>query len=68
MLSKAVSGRKLRKGLIALTLFIFTFVMLYPQGKVSAITLSEEKDLGKKFVRMIRKTMPLVEDGEVLTY
>src|SRR5271169_6346643 len=68
MLSTAVSRRKLKKGLIALTLFIFTFVMLYPQGKVSAITLSEEKDLGKKFVRMIRKTMPLVEDGEVLTY
>jgi predicted Zn-dependent protease len=68
MLSTAVSGRKFKKGLIALTLFIFTFVMLYPQGKVSAITLSEEKDLGKKFSRMIRKTMPLVEDGEVLTY
>jgi predicted Zn-dependent protease len=68
MLSKAVSGTKIRKGLISLTLFIFAFVVLCPARQVSAITLSEEKDLGKKFVKMIRKAMPLVEDGEVLTY
>ena len=68
MFSTAVSGRKLKKGLIALTLFVFTFVILCPRGQVSAITLSEEKDLGKKFVRLIRKSMPFVEDGEVLTY
>ena len=30
--------------------------------------MSEEKELGKKFVMLIRKSMPLVEDGEVLTY
>ncbi|MGA2938311.1 MAG: M48 family metalloprotease [Syntrophobacteraceae bacterium] len=68
MFSTALSGRKLKKGLIALTLFVFTLVILCPRGEVSAITLSEEKDLGKKFVGMIRKSMPLVEDGEVLTY
>jgi predicted Zn-dependent protease len=68
MFSTAVSGRKLTKGLIALILFVFTLVILYPRGEVSAITLSEEQDLGKKFVRLIRKSMPLVEDGEVLTY
>jgi predicted Zn-dependent protease len=68
MFSTAVSGRKLKKGLIALTLFVFTLVILCPRGEVSAITLSEEKDLGKKFVGMIRKSMPFVEDGEVLTY
>ncbi len=68
MFSAAVSGRKVRKGLIALTLFVFTFVILCPRGKVGAITLSEEKDMGKKIVRFIRKSVPLVEDGEVLTY
>jgi beta-barrel assembly-enhancing protease len=68
MFSAAVSGRKFKKGLIALTLFVFTLVMLCPRGEVSAITLSEEKDLGKKFVKLLRKSTPLVEDGEVLTY
>ncbi|MGA2025627.1 MAG: M48 family metalloprotease [Syntrophobacteraceae bacterium] len=68
MFAASVSGRKLKKGLIALTLFVFTFVILCPHGKVSAITLSEEKDLGKKFVMLIHKSMPFVEDGEVLTY
>lgn len=68
MFSMSVSGRKLKKGLIALTLFVFTFVILCPRGKVNAITLSEEKDLGKKFVMLIHKSMPFVEDGEVLTY
>ena len=64
----SVSGRKLKKGLIALTLLVFTFVILCPRGQVIAISLSEEKDLGKKFVRLIHKSMPFVEDGEVLTY
>ena len=68
MFSISVSGRKLKKGLIALTLFIFTFVILCPRGKVNAVTLSEEKELGKKFVVLIHKSMPFVEDGEVLTY
>ncbi len=68
MFSTAASGKKLKKGLIALTLFVFTIVILCPQGKVSAITLSEEKDMGKKIVRLIHKSMPFVEDGEVLTY
>jgi len=62
------TGRKLKKGLIALTLLVFTFVILCPRGQVIAISLSEEQDLGKKFVRLIHKSMPFVEDGEVLTY
>lgn len=68
MFSMTISGRKLKRGVIALTLFVFTLVILCPHGKVSAISLSEEKDLGKKFVRLIHKEMPFVEDGEVLTY
>jgi len=68
MFSATVSGRKVTKGLIALTLLVFIFVILCPYREVNAITLSEEKDLGKKFVGLIRKSTPLVEDGEVLTY
>lgn len=60
-------GRKIIKGQIILTLLIFTFVILYP-SEVKSMTLSEEDALGNKIVRLIRKSMPFVEDGEVLTY
>ncbi|MGA2401735.1 MAG: M48 family metalloprotease [Syntrophobacteraceae bacterium] len=68
MSSPASCGRKIKKGLSVLILFIFTLVIVYPPGEVNAITLSEEKELGQKIVGLIRKSMPLVEDGEVLTY
>ncbi len=69
MFSQAFCGRKkMKKGLSALILFIFTLVVLYPAGTVNAITLSEEKELGQKVVLLIRKSMPMVEDGEVLAY
>lgn len=66
--SLSVCGRKTKRGLTAFTLFVFCLVILCPAREVGAITLSEEKELGKKFVGMLRKSMPLVEDGEVLTY
>jgi predicted Zn-dependent protease len=62
------SVRITKRGLAALALSIFTFVVLFPPGEARAINLSEEKELGQKLVTMIRKSMPLVEDGEVLTY
>src|SRR5208283_3427941 len=68
MFFPAFCGRKIKKGLSALVLFIFMLVVMYPPGEVNAITLSEEKELGQKTVRLIRKSMPLIEDGEVLTY
>jgi len=68
MIFPAFSVKKAKSGLAALILSIFTLVILLPPGEVEAINLSEEKELGKKIVGMIRKTMPLVEDGEVLTY
>jgi predicted Zn-dependent protease len=64
----AVSGRNVKKGLVGLTILVFTLVILFPSRGANAITLSEEKELGKKFVKLIRRSMPLVEDGEVLTY
>ncbi len=68
MMFSAFSGRKMRRGLTALVLIVFALVIGLPPGKASAVTLSEENDLGKKVVGLIRKSMPLVEDGEVLTY
>jgi predicted Zn-dependent protease len=68
MFSAAVSGRKIKKGLIAFSLLVFMFVSLCPHREVNAITLSEEKELGKKFSGLIRKATPLVEEGEVLSY
>lgn len=55
------------KGLIALTLFIFVSAIVCPRD-ANAITLSEENELGAKIVRLIYKSVPLVEDGEILTY
>lgn len=61
-------GRKTRGRLAAVVLSVFILAILLPSGKATAITLSEEKELGKQVVGMVRKSMPLVEDGEVLTY
>jgi predicted Zn-dependent protease len=41
---------------------------LVPVQRSWALTLSEEKELGRKILEMIREQMPLVEDGEILTY
>ena len=68
MIFPALSVKKIKRGLAALILSIFALVILLPPSEVKAISLSEEKDLGKQVVGMIRKTMPMVEDGEVLTY
>jgi predicted Zn-dependent protease len=68
MIFPAFSGRKIKRGLAALVLSVFALAVLLPPGEARAISLSEEKELGKKFVALLRKTMPLVEDAEVLTY
>ncbi len=68
MMFLAFSGGKTKRGLSALILFVFALAVVLPSGKASAITLSEEQELGKKVVGLIRKSMPLVEDGEVLDY
>jgi predicted Zn-dependent protease len=64
----SASRGKTGKGLISLILCILALGIICPPHNASAITLSEERDLGKKFVQLVRKSMPLVEDGEVLTY
>jgi beta-barrel assembly-enhancing protease len=61
------SGKRFRAA-AALTVFVFTLVAVVPSGPANAFSLSEEKELGRKLLEVIRKLMPLVEDGEVLTY
>jgi predicted Zn-dependent protease len=68
MILPVFSVRIMKRGLAALVLSIFILVILWPPGEAKAISLSEEKELGKKIVGMVHKTMPMVEDGEVLTY
>ena len=68
MIFPAFCSRKIKRGLTILVLSFFTLVFVLPPGEVRAITLSEEKELGKKVVGLVRRSMPLVEDGEVLTY
>ncbi len=49
------------------TLLIFTCVTLVPEGAFP-MSLSQENALGQKVVKLIRKSMPLIENGEILTY
>ncbi|MFP5213989.1 MAG: M48 family metalloprotease [Acidobacteriota bacterium] len=37
-------------------------------GKASALSLSEEKELGSRFLGAIREHLPLVQDGEIVNY
>lgn len=60
-------GGRVFKAAVSVFACVFTLSVL-GQARVDAITLSEEKDLGQKFLGMIRKRMPMVEDGDVLTY
>ena len=60
-------GRERKAAVAGLTALLFAAVLLIP-SRLNAITLSEEKDMGRKVLEMIKKRLPLVEDGEVLTY
>lgn len=57
---------KARCVLVVLAAFITATVL--PPADSWAFSLSEEKELGRKILEKIKEQMPLVEDGEVLTY
>jgi len=58
-----------RKWIAWMMSFIFSATMiLVPAGQSRALTLSEEKELGRKVLEQIRRMMPLVEDGEIVGY
>ncbi len=55
------------KAAVAAFAVVFSISIL-GQSRVEALTLSEEKDVGRKFLTVIKKFLPMVEDGDVLTY
>lgn len=46
----------------------FLGTTLFVPGRAWALTLSDEKKIGREMLEMIKARMSLVEDGEVLTY
>ncbi len=59
------------KGLTWWVLGVFTFMMVFgagAPGNAYALTLSEEKSIGRKILTQIRGHFNLIEDGEVLAY
>lgn len=43
-------------------------VSMFPVPESEAMSLSEEKELGRKMLELIRQKMTLVEDGEIVAY
>lgn len=68
MLSLFRSIESMRTALVFVTAVAFIVTSLCPAGESHAFTLSEEKDLGRKVLLLVRRNMALVEDGEVLNY
>lgn len=48
--------------------FLMTCLDAARPVKSDALSLAEEKELGEKLLGMIKESMPLIEDGEILTY
>ncbi|MGC8493121.1 MAG: M48 family metalloprotease [Syntrophobacteraceae bacterium] len=62
-----VKCEKIKKAWVFVLVLIFTFTLLAPGG-ASSMSLSEENALGNKIIKLIRKSEPFIEDGEILTY
>ncbi len=63
----AGSGKRVKKSWGMATLLIFTFVVLCPRWALP-MSLSDENALGQKILKLIHKSEPFVDDGEILTY
>jgi beta-barrel assembly-enhancing protease len=50
-----------------LVCFVTTSLVAVP-GSGHALTLSEEKELGRKMLEKVREVLPLVEDGEIIAF
>lgn len=60
-----------RGGVLSLvTILLCCFVVnFYPKPHSAwALDLSDEKELGRKVLEQVKQQMPLIEDGEILTY
>jgi beta-barrel assembly-enhancing protease len=62
------STRRRRTALVVLITFVFTYLCLFPSQNSWALSLSQEKELGKQLIHVLKERMTLVEDGEILTY
>lgn len=67
MFSLVFFRKRIRTAAAATALF-FALTAVIPSRTASALNLSEEKEIGRKVLEIIRRAMPLVEDGDVLTY
>jgi beta-barrel assembly-enhancing protease len=66
---KSMHSCRGRIGIPALILLIFFFAGSYLiPGSTWGLTLSEEKTLGRKVLEAVKEQMPLIEDGEIVTY
>lgn len=63
-----IAGKGPRKGFLIWLIIAFLGMNLSLPGKAVALTLSDEKTIGRDMLEMIKARMSLVEDGEVLTY
>jgi len=53
--------------IVGVLIFCFICLPLIPRPGW-ALTISDEKTLGKKVLEQVREQMPLIEDGEIVTY
>jgi len=67
---RRVTGFRLFKSFVCLatTLSFLAVSCPFGPGSAWALSLSEEKELGRKTLEMFRDRLPLIEDGELITY
>ncbi len=68
MMSRGLSRKHVRFLFVCWLIIAFLSVNLLTPPAAAALALSDEKKIGKEALEMIKARLPLVEDGEVLTY
>lgn len=63
-----ISGKGCRSVFLIWLIVSFVGMNFFAPGNAFALSLGEEKEIGKKVFDQVRQHFPLVEDGEVLTY
>lgn len=52
----------------AMAFILLVVMVLSPAARSRALTLSDEKEIGRKVLEQVRRMLPLVEDGEIVGY
>ncbi len=68
MKGSGLCGKSTRFVFLVWLIVSFVGVNLFTPGTTRALTLSDEKKLGKETLDLIKRHLPLVEDGEVQSY